>query len=242
MLNGPVLNGAVRFQRCLPVLATSVALLTGCGVAGTGFHPGTAAQVGEDTITTKHVDQLTADYCAAVEAVTKGQPEAAGQQQLPLRYLSHEFANDLIIRSAAEQLAEEYDVEASAASKSDLVQLEPQLVDLTDDQRDAVVEIVGARAYYQDVLTTIGGIELDKEQNTDATDDDKYAAGQELLKTWVADNDVEINPKYGLEFGTPTQVDTDVSYAVGETAKDGLLPESGPDYAASLPDHLVCLD
>ncbi len=234
-------NGTVRFQRCLPVLAASVVLLTGCGVAGTDFHPGVAAQVGDDTITTNHVDQVTDDYCAAVEAVTEGSPDA-GEQQQPLRYLSREFANDLIIRSATEQLAEEYGVEAGAAYKSDLAQLRPQLVDLSDDQRDAVLEVIGARAYYQDVLITIGGIELDKAENTEATDEDKYAAGQELLKTWVADHDVEINPKYGLEFGTPEQVDTDLSYALGQNAKDGLLPQADPDYAASLPDHLVCLD
>jgi hypothetical protein len=237
-----VFNGTVRLQRCLPVLATSVLLLTGCGVAGTSFHPGVAAQVGDDTITTKHVDQVTDDYCTAVEAVTKGQPEAADQQQQPLRYLTHEFANDLIIRSATEQLAEGYDVEPSASYKSDLAQLEPQLVKLNDDQRDAVVEIIGARSYAQDVLTSIGGIELGKGGSSDATDDDKYVAGQKLLTQWVADHDVEINPKYGIDFGTPTQVDTDLSYALGTTAKDGLLPESDPDYAASLPDHLVCLD
>lgn len=220
----------------------SVVLLAGCGVAGTEFHPGVAAQVGDDTITTKHVDQVTDDYCAALEVVTKGQPGAAAQPAQPLRYFSHEFASGLIIRSAAEQLAEDYDVEPSGSYKSDLAQLMPQLVDLNDAQRDAVVEVIGAQSYAQDVLTVIGGTELAKDGKTDVTDEDKYAAGQEILAQWVADHDVEINPKYGIEFGTSTQVDTDLSYALGTTAKDGLKPESDPDYAASLPAHLVCLD
>ena len=61
--------------RALPVLA-SVVLLAGCGVAGTQFHPGIAAEVGDQTITTRHVDQVTDDYCKAVEKVSKGQPQA----------------------------------------------------------------------------------------------------------------------------------------------------------------------
>jgi hypothetical protein len=237
-----VFNSTVRLQRCLPVLATSVVLLTGCGVAGTEFHPGVAAQVGDDTITTKQVDEVTADYCAALEVVTKGQPGAAGQQAQPLRYFSHEFAGELVARSAAEQLAEDYDVEPSGTYKSDLAQLMPQLVDLSDTQRDAVVEVIGAQSYVQDVLTVIGGVELAEDGNDDATDEDKFAAGQEVLDQWVADHDVEVNPKYGIEPGTAEQVDTDLSYPLGTTAKDGLKPESDPDYAASLPAHLVCLD
>ena len=235
-------NGRVRWQRCLPVLATSVLLLSGCGVAGTDFNPGVAAQVGDDTITTKHVDQVTTEYCAALEVVTKGQPNAGGTPAQPLRYFTHEFASQLITRSAAEQLADDLGVEPTGTYKSDLAQLMPQLEDLSDAQRDAVVEIIGAQAYAQDVLTVIGGDELAKDGTTDATDEDKYAAGQDALAKWVADNDVEVNPKYGIELGTQTQVDTDLSYALGTTAKDGLKPEADPDYAAALPAHLVCLD
>jgi len=230
----------VQLVRALPVL--SLVLVTGCGVAGTGFHPGIAAQVGDDTITTKHIDQVTDDYCTAVETVTKGQPEAADQQAQPMRYLTREFANDLIIRSAAEQLAETYDVKPTSAVNSSLAKLEPELVKLDDEQHDAVVEVIEARAYAQDVLTTIGAIELAKDGNSSATDEDKYAAGQDVLEKWIADHDVEVNPKYGLDVGSAAQVDTDLSYPLGKTARGGLSEKVDPAYAASLPDHLVCLE
>ena len=71
------------------------------------------------------------------------------------------------------------------------------------------------------MLTTIGGIELAKEGNSSATDEDKYAAGQDVLTKWIADHDVEVNPKYGLEVGTATQVDTDLSYALGRPRRPG---------------------
>ena len=155
----PVLNGPVRMLRALPVLP--VVLLAGCGVAATQFHPGIAAEVGNQTITTRHVDQVTEDYCEAVEKVSKGQPEAQ-DARTPMRYLSHTFATNLIMRDAAEQLADDYDVQPTSAYKGNLAQLEPQLANLSDDQKEAVREIFGAQAYVDDVLTQIGEISLKK--------------------------------------------------------------------------------
>ena len=235
-----MLNGAVRSLRVLPVL--SLALLAGCGVAGTQFHPGVAAQVGDQTITTRHVAQVTDNYCTAVEKVSKGQAQSGSSQQTPLRYLSHEFATALVVKAAAEQLAAEYDVQPTSAYRSDLAQLEPQLVDLDQEEKDAVREVIGARTYADDVLTQIGADELAKQGTDTASTDDQLAAGRDLLRQWVGDHDVEINPKYAIEFGTAEQVDTDLSYPAGSTAQSGLLPQADPKYTQALPDHLVCLD
>jgi hypothetical protein len=225
--------------RALPVLP--LVLLAGCGVAGTQFHPGVAAEVGDQTITTRHVDQVADDYCKAVETVSKGQ-EQSTDAATPMRYLTHEFATDLIVRAAAEQLADDYDVQPTSTYNGGLAQLEDQLTKLSEAQKDAVREVVGARSYAQDVLTQIGEISLTKQGTTDATTDDQYAEGQKLLTAWVADHDVEINPKYAIDFGTPEQVDTDLSYALGSTAKDGALAQPDGDYTSELPDNFVCLD
>jgi len=225
--------------RALPVLP--VLLLAGCGVAGAQFHPGVAAEVGDQTITTRHVDQVSDDYCKAVEKVSKGQ-EQSGGSETPMRYLTHEFATDLIVKAAAEQLADDYDVQPTSTYQGGLAQLEPQLTDLSEDQKDAVREIVGAQSYAEDVLTQIGEISLKKQGTTDASTEEQYAEGQKVLTAWVADHDVEINPKYALEFGTAGQVDTDLSYALGTTAKDGLAAQPDPAYTGSLPGNFVCLD
>jgi len=229
----------LRVLRSLPVVLP-VVLVTGCGVAGTQFHPGVAAEVGDQTITTRHVDEVTDDYCKAVEKVNKGQD--SGAQAQPMRYLTHAFATDLIVQAAVEQLAADYDVQPSASYKDQLAQLEPQLTTLSEGQKEAVREIFGARAYAQDVLTQIGEISLDKQGTSDASADDQAAEGQKLLDAWVGDHDVEINPKYGIELGDTDQVDTDLSVPVGTAAKDGLKAEPDPAYTESLPGHLVCLD
>jgi hypothetical protein len=239
VFNGSVLNRRVRPLRAL--LVVPLALLAGCGVAGAEFHPGVAAQVGDQTITTSHVDKVTDDYCTAVETVSKGQEQAAGGAT-PMRLLTHTFATDLVQRAAAEQLADEYGVEPTSTYNSGLAQLEPQLSKLSDDQKDAVREIVGARAYLEDVLTQVGDISLKKQGTTDATTDDQYAEGQKLLTKWMTDHDVEVNPKYSVDLNSDEPADTDVSYALGKTAKAGLGSQPDASYTDALPSYLVCLD
>ena len=56
--------------------SSPVVLLAGCGVAGTQFHPGLAAEVGDQSITSRHLDQLTSDYCAGFEKISKADPQA----------------------------------------------------------------------------------------------------------------------------------------------------------------------
>jgi peptidyl-prolyl cis-trans isomerase SurA len=182
-----------------------------------------------------------------VEQLTKDAPNP-NTQATPIRYFSHEFASALVDKAAAEQLAEDYGVEPSAQYKSGLARLEPQLVDLDEDQKEAVLEAVSAtgaqgfQSYTDDILTQVGEIELQDQGQDDATSADHLEAGRELLQDWIDDHDVEVNPKYGVEIGTEGQVDTDLSYAVGDTAKGGLQPQADPGYTEGLSPHLVCLD
>ena len=240
-----MLNDSVRLLRAVPVLATSVLVLSGCGVAGTQFHPGIAAEVGDQTITSRQLDKVTHDYCTGFDKLSKSDPQAESQP-VPLRYYTNLFATILVVRAAAEQLADEYDVEPSAAYKSGLAQLEPEIADLSEDQKDAFREILGADDYNRDVLAQIGEISLHDKGTADSTQDDPYVEGKRLLVAWVGDHDVEVNPKYAVDldaadFDSATQIDTDLSVPVGTKAKDGLKP--GPDdaYTSSLPSHLLCL-
>ena len=224
------------------VAVVPLVLLAGCGVAGAQFHPGIAADVGDQTITTRHVDQVTDNYCKALEVVNKGQEQAPDSAR-PMRYLSNIFATTLVTQAAAEQLASEYGVQPSSAYHTSLNQLEPELTKLNDDEKDAVREIVAAQAYNQDVLAQIGAISLKKQGNTNATADDQYAEGKKLLDKWMSDHDVTVNPKYSIDLqGTANPADTDVSYALGEAAKGGMEATPGPAYTDTLPPNQVCLD
>lgn len=225
--------GRVRILRALPALMLPVVVLSGCGVADTEFHPGVAVEVGDQTISVGRLDKISAGYCAALEKVTQ---QGAGQPT-PMRALNDQFARDLVVKAAAEQLADEYEVTSSTAYHGTLARLEPQLDSLDDDEKDAVREVVGAQAYAQDVLLQIGEESLG---NADATEDEKFAEGRKLLENWLAENDVRVNPKYAVDLGSGP-VDTNLSVAVSDIATAGSQQED-PSYVSALSGRFVCLD
>src|SRR6478609_92632 len=71
-------------------------LLTGCGSVP-DLNPGVAVVVGDDSVTTRDVADLSSDYCAAAEPQLQGQP-------LPRHYLNGRVAGSIALRSAADQL------------------------------------------------------------------------------------------------------------------------------------------
>jgi peptidyl-prolyl cis-trans isomerase SurA len=224
--------------RVLPVLP--VVLLTGCGVAGTQFHPGLAALVGDQTFTTRHVDQVTDEACKGLEKLSKGSTQP--NPPTPLSTLSKQVTNALVEKLVAQQLADDYDVTTTPDYKSNLASTEQQLSSLSGGQKDAVQEVVEAQAYMQDVLVQIGEIELKKQGQTGSAAQDQYNEGLKVMDAWVADHDVDINPKYGLELGSDAPVDTALSVAVGQHAKDGQSTKPSTAYTDALPGDLVCFD
>jgi hypothetical protein len=239
VFNRAVLNRTGRMRRVLPVLP--VVLLAGCGVAGTQFHPGVAAQVDDTTITTRHVDQLSHDSCRGLEELNKG-GSSQPNSPTPLSTLTHQVTQALVDKAVAQRLADSYDVKTTSDYTSNLNQTRQQLTSLSEGDRDAIMEVIGAQAYTQDVLVQVGEIELKKQGKDDATAQDQFAEGQKVAAEWADHHDVDINPKYSLEYGTDGPVDTSLSYAVGANAKDGAGAQPSAGYVGSLPSDFVCFD
>jgi peptidyl-prolyl cis-trans isomerase SurA len=128
-------------------LAAAVALLTGCG----SLSPGTAVTVGDETITVDQVDDYTADYCEAIERQLEGEG-----QVVPNRYFRSGVAGQLALRSAAEQLADEYGVEAGSGYDQRVAELEQSVAMVDEDLREAVVEVESATAYVEAVQAAVG--------------------------------------------------------------------------------------
>ena len=230
----PVLKRAVL--AAVPCLL----VLSGCGVAGTEFHPGVAAQVGDTTLTTDKVDDLTANYCEAIEDQLQG--------RIPLSGYRVGIAALLTWKTAVDELAEGYDVSPSKEFEAQVVDFQGQADDLgiKGADKEAFVEVQTAQAYVYDLLTQIGLIELTAEGETDPTLDFQQARGQDELEAWVAREGVEFDPKYGLEMveGAPQGVDTDLSFAAGDFAKSATaVGEDGSadaGYLDGLPASSTC--
>jgi peptidyl-prolyl cis-trans isomerase SurA len=210
--------------------------LTGCGVAGTSFQPGVAAEVDGQKISTDRVDRLVGDYCDAV----REQLQQDGSV-VPLGYLRSGVVGQLALVSAAEQLAAEHGVDPTQDYERVVTDLEAQTRDLPEDQRDAVVEVNGSSAYVQAVQLAVGDKLLGEEGEPSGPE----AAGQrgaDELNAWLDDHDIDINPEFGIAFedGQVVSEDTQLAFAVGDTATTSALEAPDQEYAKSLPASQRC--
>ncbi|WP_193608522.1 hypothetical protein [Nocardioides lijunqiniae] len=227
---------ARRVRLAAAATAVLAVALTGCGVAGTSFQPGVAADVDGDRISTDRVDRLVGDYCDAV----RDQLQQDGSV-VPLGYLRSGVVGQLALVSAAEQLAEEHGVEPTDDYDRVVTDLRGQTRDLPEDQQDAVIAINGSSAYVQAVQLAVGDKLLTEEGQPTGPE----AAGQrgaDELTRWLDDHDIKLNPEFGISFqdGQVVSEDTQLAVAVGDTATTSALEAPDQEYAKSLPASQRC--
>ena len=217
--------------RLMTAATTALAglLLTGCGAA----TPGVAVKVGDEEITTRHVDQVTANYCTAV-----GELESA----VPMGFVRQYVVQLLTLRSQASQIAEDYGVEPGATYRTDVAQRQDTAASKPEEVQDDYVELASTSAYAQDILDQVGRIVLEEQGVTEPTAEQTTQAGIDVFNQWPNTHDLEIDPRYGLRNvdGVLSPVDTSTSVAVGETAKAGMSTEPDPAFAETLPVNHRC--
>ena len=211
------------------MVALAGLLLTGCGSAS----PGVAVKVGDEQISTRHVNEVTANYCTAV-----GELESA----VPMGFVRQYVVQLLTLRSQASQIADEYGVEPGSTYYNDVAQREGTASTQPEDVQDDYVELASTSAYAQDILDQVGRIVLEERGVTDATAEQTTQAGIDVFNQWPNTHDLEIDPRYGLRTvdGVLSPVDTHTSVAVGETAKSGMSTDPDPAFAETLPVSHRC--
>lgn len=227
-------------RRPVQVVVASLLLaggLSGCGVAGTSFQPGVAAQVGDATVSVREVNSIASSYCSSIE------PQLGENNQvLPQAYLRGGVAGQLTLVEATRQLAREEGVQAGADYTRKVADLRAAAADLPADQADAVVEIESSATYLSSTLEAVGRKRLEESGVQDAGPTPAAEEGRKALSAWIEDHDVEIDPEYGvaIEDGQAVPADGSVSFAVGEAARQGSAETPDQAYAASLPDAHRC--
>ena len=223
-----------RLRSLTGLAVASALLLTGCGSVP-GFNPGVAARVGDHTVTVDQVDDVAESYCGAAEGQLQG-------KALANHYLRGQVAGSLALRSAADQLLDQYGVQADPLYDQAVARAEKSLTDLSADQRDALIEVQGAPTYVNAAEVSIGREVLAAKGRSGASDDEASAAGKKAMLAWIDDHDVRLDPRFGVALtqGQVTPTDTSVSYALSDTSKkaDASQPDSG--YAAALPETHRC--
>ena len=211
------------------VVALAGLLLAGCGSA----TPGVAVTVGDEQISNRQVNDVTANYCTAV-----GELESA----VPMSFVRQYVVQLLTLRSQASQIADDYGVEPGATYYNDVAQRQETASTKPEEVQDDFVELASTSAYAQDILDQVGAIVLEDQGVTDPTSEQTTQAGIDVFNQWPNTHELEVDPRYGLRSvdGVLSPVDTNTSVAVGETAKAGAATEPDPAFAATLPVNHRC--
>ncbi len=218
-------------HKALGALGALTALaLTGCGA----LQPGTAVEVGDETISLDRVDQVAADFCAAVEPQLETEAET-----IPHGFFRSGIAGTLALRSVADQLAADYGVEPDSDQYlQTMAELRQGIGAVPEELRDSVLEVESAPPYVEAVQAAVGEAVLDGEGEYE----DFVAAGTDEFETWIAENDVEFDPALNtaMKDGVPDSADGSLSFAVSETARNGQVAEPNSMTARLLPETQRC--
>jgi peptidyl-prolyl cis-trans isomerase SurA len=218
------------------VAVVAALALSGCGAT----NPGVAVRVGDQTLSTSEVDEVTVNYCDGLEAQLK-----SGGAVFPLSYVRAYVVRNLTVRAAAEQLADRYSVDLPASYDQAVRDLRQRLAGIREDRIDDVLEVESVGPYVQAVETEVGGVLLAEAGQSGADDEAKQARGQDALQQWISEHPIDINPRYGISVSdtnlqAPHFVDTGTSFAVSENAVAGAQAEPDQEYAATLPSTQRC--
>jgi hypothetical protein len=197
------------------VLALAALTLTGCGA----IQPGTAVEVGDESVSVARVDEISTDFCSAIQGQLETQAET-----IPNSYLRGGIAGTLALRSVADQLADEFGVTADGEQYlQTLADIQQGVAAVPEDLRESVIEVESAPAYVEAVQAAVGEAVLEG----DGEYGDFVAAGTEEFEAWIAENGVEFDPSLNtvIADGTVTTADQSLSFAVSERARAGLAEQ-----------------
>ncbi|GGD14217.1 hypothetical protein [Nocardioides daphniae] len=223
--------------------AVSMLGLTGCGgaVTTTTTGPGTAAQIGDVTITQATLDDTTDAICADLT------PQLQQDGPVALMQVKQYALNLLTARAQAEQLAEEYDVEPGPEVAQDLAQWKAQSERVPERLRDEFAAAMNTEALVNSVLDGAGTAALARDGVRNPTQEQVQQRGSDLFATWSDTVDVTIDPRYGavVEEGLLQPARTSLSVPVSAQAVKAWAQvndreNASPDFVETLPESQRC--
>ena len=236
-------------RRVLSALALGLVLVvgTGCGVNGTNFRPGVAAQVGDERIYVDDVDEVVSGYCSFLADRGSDDPPSTRS------FLHSAVLQVLLERTAVEDLLSERGLNPDPVYSQAVAQISRDAGGLDDEEAAAYRTANEAFSYVSYGVIALGGDELDDPSipalraDTDPRTDPRYLPGLEVVANWFADQDLEVNPRYGFDSEVSIDDETrqltfgvadETSVASSARARKAENPDEA--YVASLPDNQTC--
>jgi hypothetical protein len=219
------------------VVAAVLAALSLTVTAACGTHPGSAAVIGSDSLSTSDVDDAASALCAA-QGANPG-------QQLPSRAARQGALRLLLDANLSQRYGEAKGVEPD----------QQQIDGALDSQKSTIDAVKGKdRAVLRDTITTVvkgqlilieaGRRELIKRGAPEAqvTGDTALQAGTKLRNDWAAKHvDVSVDPRYGTYKQGALQGDSgSLSVAASSRSKAGAAQQPSSSWVSALPATQKC--
>ena len=222
--------------RSRTVLA-AVAAAAGFALSACSAHPGSAAVVGDESISDSRVDDVASALCAAQGGGQSGGQDLASRG-------ARQGALDVLINSA---LSRQYG--ASQGVQPDQEQVSAALAanaqnisGLPAEHRQDFEDTLREYAEGQLMLIDIGRRELAKAGTKNATEQQAVSEGTKLRNAWAAKNvEVTVDPRFG-EYTKNSLLPKSgsLSVAASKSAADGDSADPSPGWVASLPASQKC--
>jgi len=177
-------------------------------------HPGAAADVDGTRIALDEVDSYTEALCLASTAFAETQPNAPGAQPVARQDLRQQVVGVLVRLELARNAAEELGVEVAAADiavDEEDPQIQAVIQELDESQGEDLVELFGKSQELTALHAAIGQ-EVDPQGSTP----DPVSAGQEYVAERVAESDITVNPRIGLDSDLELSTDENLSVTGGD--------------------------
>lgn len=213
-------------------------LLSGC--SSIGIHPGSAAVVGDESLSMSKIDSTAVLYCRAYLP----QIQQSSTPVIPMRLLRQYVAASLSQRLLGEQLADQYAVQPSSQYAQRIGQIEQQFAAADPDAKKAVVDVEGGDPYLQTVQVAIGQKLLADSGQPTTTTKAALQRGEVATQDWLKSHAISIDPVFGVavDGGQFKPVSDQTSYPLSALASQGASDASqpGPDYIQALSTAQVC--
>lgn len=224
-----------RIRRTLVPAAMAAALLSGC--SSNGVAPGVALSIGDDSVARSEVNQVAEAVCETI------QPELDQTgEQVPMSQLKQYALSLLTVRLQAEQVAEDQDLEPSAAYRQDVERVEAEAETLPEDLRESYVNALSTEAYLTSLMAQMGERSLAEEGVSASSEEEVMQRGSQLFAAEVVDNKSAVDPSYGAVMidGVLERAETGTSVPVSDAATALLGEEVDPQQIAALPESQRC--
>ena len=223
-------------------VAAAVLLLTACG-SSIGIHPGSAAVIGDRTLSMSKIDDTAKLYCQVY--IASSQQSQQGQSgPVPMGLFRSFVAGSLAKRLLGQELADQYHVQPASGYQSQISQIQQAFASAPAGQRQAAIDVAGSDAYLQNVQVAVGQQLTGNEGQSDADIKAALQRGEVATQDWLKDHDTFIDPVFdvAVDGGRFTRVQDQTSYPLSALASAGAQATPAPDssYISALPAAQRC--